>query len=91
MDDLIWEERAGGILYSGDFPVDMGPAETGDEVRLQANEYEFDVIVDSEDEEQVYYGTVVRIGPVPCLEAEGVARGDTVSFSEEHIFQIKRS
>lgn len=91
MDDFIWEERAGGIFYSGDMPIDMGPAEIGDEVRLQANGYEFDVIIDSENDEQVYHGTVMRVGPVPCLEAEGIAKGDNVSFSEEHIFQIKRS
>tara|TARA_B100000749_G_C18427051_1_gene466235 strand:+ start:223 stop:459 length:237 start_codon:yes stop_codon:yes gene_type:complete len=78
-------------MFSGDTPIDMGHAEIGDEVRLRANGNEFDVVVEIETDGVEFSGTVVRIGPRPCTEAEGVQRGDQVSFSEAHIFQIKRA
>ncbi len=91
VDDFTWDQRVGGIMFSGDTPIDMGHAEIGDEVRLRANGNEFDVVVEIETDGVEFSGTVVRIGPRPCTEAEGVQRGDQVSFSEAHIFQIKRA
>ncbi|WP_152526054.1 hypothetical protein [Marinobacter sp. EVN1] len=91
MDDSTWDQRVGGIMFSGDTPVDMGPAKIGDEVRLKASGNEFDVVVEIESSGVEFSGTVVRIGPRPCTEADGVHRGDQVSFSEAHIFQIKRA
>jgi hypothetical protein len=87
--DIEWKTREGGIMYGGDVPVSMEPAEIGDTVRIQTEDHEFDVTVDSIDG-NLYEGTVRSIGPMPELEAEGIARGDSVEFSEENIFQIRR-
>ncbi|WP_414434319.1 hypothetical protein [Alloalcanivorax venustensis] len=91
MDDLSWDENAGSILYVDNVPVDMdSPISIGDEVRLQHGGYEFDVIVE-EDENGELGGIVTRIGPEPSTEAEGVCRGDYVSFHEGNVFQATRS
>lgn len=91
MDDFFWDENTGSVLYVGNVPMDMdSPISIGDEVRLQHGGYEFDVIVE-EGENGELGGTVTRIGPEPSIEAEGICRGDYVSFYEGNTFQVTRS
>lgn len=91
MSNYIWDVCEGGILFhgTGELPIPEGPAEEGDTVRLLAEDFEFDVLVTSIDAGGIS-GVVRTIGPVPSLEELGIERGDTVSFDNEHVFQIWR-
>lgn len=91
MDDFFWDENGGPIIYAGDIPIDMNsPPFIGDEVRLQYKGYEFDVTIEEEGDGE-FSGAVIRIGPVPSIEAEGISRGDYVSFCEDHVLQLARA
>lgn len=63
------------------------PITPGQSVLLRKGNNEFTVRLDSS-EDNSYKGTVISIGPIPCLEADGTTRGETVSFNKTNIFRV---
>lgn len=75
-------------ISSSDTVIDTSsPITPGQSVLLRKGNNEFTVRLDSS-EDNSYKGTVIRIGPIPCLEADGLTRGETVSFNKTNIFRV---
>lgn len=66
------------------------PITPGQSVQLRKDGNEFKVLV-TVAVGGAYEGTVTSIGPIPCLEANGVNRGQSVTFNKAHVFRVYRS
>ncbi len=65
------------------------PISPGESVLLRKGKNEFKVLVDTV-EGNIFNGTVLSIGPIPTLEAQGVSRGQTITFNQINVFCVYR-
>ena len=88
---MSWDKRIGSIHYFGPMPIDIdSPPAVGDHAGLTKLGHKFHVEITKISGDS-FTGIVRRIiGQAPALEAAGVHRGDTVTFSEGNIQELHR-
>jgi hypothetical protein len=90
---MPWSSNNDVIHYisSSDGIIDTtSPITPGQSVQLRKGGNEFKVLVTLALGD-AYEGTVTSIGQIPCLEANGVNRGQSVTFNKAQVFCVYRS
>lgn len=87
---MEWDDHRGINYITGSHPLDQDlEPQVGERVKITANGYEFEVEIYSVDGESLE-GVVRVIGPAAALEAEGIYRGDRVSFTTTNVSILYR-
>lgn len=90
---MCWATNHDVIHYisSSDEDIDAtSPITPGESVLLRKAENEFKALVVTS-EGNIFKGTVLSIGPIPTLEAQGINRGQTITFGQQNVFRVYRA
>ncbi|ELA6781484.1 hypothetical protein RB979_003738 [Vibrio alginolyticus] len=88
---MQWDDVNGPMTYFGAVPVNMDRViEVGEHAKLRADELEVKVKITEIDGGELQ-GEITEIGPGPRVEANGLTRGDVVSFLEQNIVTLYRN
>ncbi|USH01084.1 hypothetical protein K6Q96_09030 [Grimontia kaedaensis] len=90
---MQWDDVNGPMTYFGVVPVNTDRViEVGEYAKLRADELELEVKVKiTEVDGGELQGEITEIGPDPRVEANGLTRGDVVSFLEQNIVTLYRN
>ncbi len=61
----------------------------GESVLIRKGDNEFKVLVNAVEDGHLN-GTVLSIGPIPTIEAQGITRGQTITFNQINVYRVYR-